>query len=77
LAQIWTAFCFTLALVLFVSLDGVQQNAVHICAKWRLRSGKCRTTRRLNPLSAISRLFSAKKSFRSLSLSISVITVSF
>ena len=24
LAQIWTAFCFTLALVLFVSLDGVQ-----------------------------------------------------
>ena len=23
LAQIWTAFCFTLALVLFVSLDGV------------------------------------------------------
>lgn len=39
----------------------VKQNAVHICAKWRLRSGRCRSTRRLNPLSAISCRCSAKR----------------
>ncbi|AAO77152.1 hypothetical protein BT_2045 [Bacteroides thetaiotaomicron VPI-5482] len=52
-------------------------NTVQRRANRLLRSGKWCMTRRLNPLSAISRLFSAKKSFRSLSLSISVITVSF
>ena len=51
-------------------------NSVQRRASRLLRSGSWCMTRRLNPLSAISRLFSAKKSFRSLSLSISVITVS-
>ncbi len=46
-------------------------NTVQRRANRLLRLGKWCMTRRLNPLSAISRLFSAKKSFRSLSLSIS------
>ena len=48
----------------------------HICAKWRLRSGRCRSTRRLNPLSAISCRCSAKNEVRSLS-SFSIITILF
>ena len=51
--------------------------ALQIRARWLLRPGKWCMTRRLNPLSAISCLFSAKKSRKSLSLSISVITVLF
>ena len=43
-------------------------NTVQRRANRLLRSGKWCMTRRLNPLSAISRLFSAKKSFRSLSV---------
>ena len=54
----------------------VKQNAAHICAKWWLRSGKCRSTRRLNPLSAISCRCSAKNEVRSLSL-FSIITILF